>query len=172
MWSRSLPPQKHSEHSWSLYGLGLGRKPLAAPSPGSCDRRLAPGGILCVPETAGPSLLPAHLCCLGFLALLWGQARVWAPMGSKARASGAGSWGPSRPLPHVRRVWAWQCVCVCPGRQCPQLPTAQPQAVSEGEGKPPAEDATQRTGPPEGRVASCPNGGSPRAGTEEQASEP
>lgn len=107
LWRPSSPAlNTHTTFLGSILGWGLGLE-LWLHLLGSlvmADRLQAE---FCVPETAGPSLLPTQLCSLGFLALLGGQAWVWAPLGTRAHKSLSGGhqrgcWlGPPPPLPHT-----------------------------------------------------------------------
>lgn len=73
------------------------------------------------------TLLPTQPRCLGFLALLWGQARGWCP-GEQSPGWGEvrGCWlDPPRPQ-GLRDSELATCVCVL--ERVSQLPTAWPQA--------------------------------------------
>ena len=86
MWSPSIPPLKtHRKFLVSILGWALSLWLHLLGSLVTTNGLL--GGVFCVPGMAGPSLLPTQLCCLGFLALLRGQARVWAPTGGRAQDS-------------------------------------------------------------------------------------
>lgn len=95
------PPQKKTTQN--ILGLYIG---LGAPSWSS----------LC-PRASRSSLLPTQLCCLGFLTLLWWQAGLWAPMGSRAQDSLSG--GHPRgcsPTPCLAGLGLAECMCThsCP----------------------------------------------------------